>query len=289
MQIYVNLALGLLTCSIVPYIMNKFYEWKKERELCNKINLERVYDWGKVDAIIEDELKDSSFEQTYEIDQIILEYSAIFKNIGLLFMFGMLIPGAWFIACISTYIGRKAFFNRLILFTKRPLPRGAQDIGSWEKILQIINVISIFFTAALNGYNTRVLEWASFPTDRHDKEVFAFYVFAFAGMAIRMLAYLLVSEVSGTFSQIFRRQKNRTAIVKKDNFLAQTQRCGMHMVVPDQMNEMLAKNKQALKAKRAKQEQDALTTTSKDKVIPEIKKLETIKEEKSEDVQNENL
>merc|ERR1739848_41772 len=99
-------------------------------------------------------------------------------------MFGILVPVGWIIACISTYVARKSFFSRLILFTKRPAPRGAQDIGSWEKILQIVNILAIFFSAALNGYNTKVLEWAEWPKNRENQKIFAFYIFAFAGLFI---------------------------------------------------------------------------------------------------------
>ena len=251
-QIYINIAVGLLGTWLLPWVQWKQHHRAINSELRHTINLERVYEWGKVDAIIEDELKMETFNKTYEIDQIILEYSALFKQLSMMFMFGATVPAGWICCSFSNYVSRTTFMNKLLLFTKRPTPRGAEDIGSWETIMQIANIIGIFFSAGLCGYCMKVFEHDNVDSLIDDKtKVNTFYIFVFIGLFIRVLAYLLIPETQGNYLKVLRRQKNITALIQNNNFLSQTQRSGMPMTVPDYIEDRLAKSKKTARDKKS--------------------------------------
>lgn len=120
--------------------------------------MNRFYNWGKIDKIIEEEMKLENFQQTPEIDDILYKYANLFKQVSLLFFFGMIYPPAFIICWLTNCIDKKMLMTRLLKFVKRPVPRGCQDIGNWEKILNYISMLSIFFTAGLAAFNLHVFE-----------------------------------------------------------------------------------------------------------------------------------
>ena len=102
-----------------------------------------------------------------EREYMLQEYDAttdsitIFADIAIQFGFSTLFICALPIACacslVSNHVKAKLQSWKLLTMYQRPVPQGAQDIGSWHKILSIISVLSVLTNAGLICFTMDVL------------------------------------------------------------------------------------------------------------------------------------
>ena len=54
------------------------------------------------------------------------------------------------------------FYRKMLTFYQRPVPIGAQDIGSWQVIFSLVSVVSVITNAAIVCFTMDVLEQYSY-------------------------------------------------------------------------------------------------------------------------------
>ena len=97
--------------------------------------VQRDYDWGQVDTIIEKEWERPSYKVTKEVDSVVLEYQKIVLLFTAVSMFGATFPLGFALAFIISASALKIDRFKFIYTYRRPTPQGAQNIGSWSELL----------------------------------------------------------------------------------------------------------------------------------------------------------
>lgn len=103
-----------------------------------------------------------------EEDYILLEYNATLDNIssfadtaiqfGFATLFISALPIASFLSLFSNYVKVKMLAWKLCKFYQRPIPLGAEDIGVWLVIFQLISVVSVVTNAGLICFTMDTLD-----------------------------------------------------------------------------------------------------------------------------------
>ena len=76
---------------------------------------------------------------------------------GFTVLFITALPIATFFSLVSNYVKLKVQTWKLITFYQRPVPHGAQDIGTWQDIFNIISVVAVVTNAAIICFTMDVL------------------------------------------------------------------------------------------------------------------------------------
>jgi len=114
----------------------------------------------KADKKYQEETKGAEGKLTpAERDYVLLEYNTTLDNIsnfadtaiqfGFATLFISALPIASFLSLVSNYVKVKMLAWKLCKFYQRPIPIGAQDIGTWLTIFQFIAVVSVITNAGL--------------------------------------------------------------------------------------------------------------------------------------------
>lgn len=124
----------------------------------NDFLLKRDYDWGEIDSVIEKEWQKESFQITVEVDGVLGEYLEITLLFSFISMFGQIFPlgftFAFLIMCCELYIDK----YKLIHYIKRPIPKGASDIGSWAIVLEIVSYVSIIVNIGILTFTSGTVD-----------------------------------------------------------------------------------------------------------------------------------
>lgn len=98
---------------------------------------------GGVVSDAEEEFRRPRFENVFQ------DYNELSVQFGFLSLFSAAFPIAPILALINNYIEVRSDGLKLLLSFRRPWPVGAEDIGSWYTIFDIIGVLSIFSNAGI--------------------------------------------------------------------------------------------------------------------------------------------
>ena len=130
----------------------------KNALLGRKFLIKRTYEWGEADQIIEKEWEKIPFQLTVEVDGVLSEYLEITLLLSFIAMFGQVFPlgftFGFLILCSELFIDKYKLLNQI----RRPTPKGASDIGSWEWVISFMSYMSIIV-------NVSVLTFTSGTTD----------------------------------------------------------------------------------------------------------------------------
>ena len=108
-----------------------------------------------MDHIIEQEAKLEAFQTTNEVDGVLKEYMEVLIQFTSISFFGVSFPLSLTLGYLTmvSQIGIDQY--KLVKFYRRPIPKGARDIGTWQVIIDIISFLSIFINAGLITYNSK--------------------------------------------------------------------------------------------------------------------------------------
>ena len=99
----------------------------------------------------EEQFRRPRFENVFQ------DYSELSVQFGFLSLFSAAFPVAPLLALLSNYIEVRSDGLKLLLSFRRPWPVGAEDIGSWYTIFDIIGVLSIFSNAGIISWTMDIL------------------------------------------------------------------------------------------------------------------------------------
>lgn len=130
---------------------------------------------------------------------------------GFTLLFITALPCASFFSLLNNYVKTKFTAWKLCKLYQRPIPRGAQDIGSWQTILAILSVASVITNAALVCFTMDVL-WGYSLQGR----VWIFIGFQWVLIAIQYITQAIIPDVpEGVLLQEQRVQFFEEKIVNK--------------------------------------------------------------------------
>lgn len=163
-------------------------------------------------------------------------------------MFGNVFPIAFLIAYFTNAIERYSTMYSLLKQSRRPIPWGAKDIGSWERMCDIISYVGIFVNAGLMAFTYHTFEddceeHKDFLCTNDIKRLITFYAAAAIGMVVKIIASLYFSSTPDNYIDLIIRQSNRSKVISADNKLPQLSRAGFHMMIPKNLQNQLNKNK----------------------------------------------
>lgn len=181
------------------------------------IGIPRRYAWGRVDEIIEDEFKKEEYMASAEIDGVLKDYSEVTIQFSSLSFFGMIFPLSFIMSYFTSILEihlDKIFY---MYYIRRPVPRSAADIGSWEYILEAISFFTIFVNAGLVVFTAEAfkeINYVVFPNDKYKTidtfsvrmKYFVFVVFVL--LFIKMLLAVLIPDIPDNLQNIIARHEN---------------------------------------------------------------------------------
>lgn len=139
------------------------------------------------------------------------DYNQICVQYGFMTLFISACPFLPFIALVQNIVEIKKDGNRMLRDARRPFPVGAQDIGSWYSIFEIISVIAVFTNCFVVFFTMDIF-------DHFDSSlrVWLCFIFIVVTFCSRALATCLICDSPIEISiQLQRQQFLESKIIKK--------------------------------------------------------------------------
>ena len=137
---------------LIPAIKQKIAKGREVKEP------PRNYSWGRIDKTIMQERFLDKYETTPEVDGTLGDYGELVIQFTYLSLFGMAFPISYLISYFTNLCEIHLDMYHLINQSRRPIPKGCEDIGSFHSILQVVAFQSIFFNAATVTFTLRAFE-----------------------------------------------------------------------------------------------------------------------------------
>ena len=180
-----------------------------------KFIIKREYDWGDIDHVIEQEWEKTSYQTTLEVDGVLNDYLAIVLSFSFLSMFGQVFPMGFLLGFFALAAEMQVNKKNLIYFMKRPTPKGAQDIGSWENILEMMSYAAIVvncyvLTFTSDSVDIIVINYFSKNIESlEDFQYIAFLIFTvliIGLLAIKKICAMCIDDIPRQTQEILDRQ-----------------------------------------------------------------------------------
>lgn len=145
-----NIVVGNLTEIGVPALM----QWLSAR---GEKKAEE-YDFEELTEIEREAFKDS-----YDESGTFSDYAELMMQIGLTTLFVASFPLAPILSFVGNYVEIRIDAWKLCQLSKRPEPKSAEDIGTWQSILEVMALASVLSNSALIAYTssmTQDLSWS---------------------------------------------------------------------------------------------------------------------------------
>lgn len=127
---------------LIPYVKYRIREAEENRD-----DGTRSSSGGKIEYTQAE--KGYILEQYDPIMGTLMEYAEIAVQFGYITLFVVAFPLAPLLALASNYVESRSDAFKLLTQMQRPVPRGAEDIGSWQLVFTIITCISVVTNSAL--------------------------------------------------------------------------------------------------------------------------------------------
>ena len=79
----------------------------------------------------------------------LMDYAELAVQFGYVTLFVVAFPLAPFLALANNYVECRSDAFKLLTQMRRPVPRGAEDIGSWQGVFTVITCIGVVTNSAL--------------------------------------------------------------------------------------------------------------------------------------------
>lgn len=150
-----------------------------------------------------------------ELDVIFQNYLDQAVGFGYMTLFAAALPAAPMVALMSDYICDKMDAYVLLFWYQRPIPKSAEDIGTWQSVFTIIAIISVLTNAGLIVFTMKILVGWSY--------VGKFWVFIGMILFCYFFQYLLqlaIPDEPTEFKLQIKRIKYMNEVVLKQDELA---------------------------------------------------------------------
>lgn len=157
-----------------------------------------------------------------ERDYMLMQYDPMLESIqnyadtavqyGFTMLFITALPCASFFSLVNNYAKVKFNAWKLVTFYQRPIPGGAQDIGTWQSIFNIVSIAAVITNAGLICFTMDVL-WDVFDLTRR---VWIFIGFQWVLISIQFLTQYFIPDVPEAVEiQLQRREFINLKVIEK--------------------------------------------------------------------------
>mmetsp|Transcript_27752 Transcript_27752/g.59816 ORF Transcript_27752/g.59816 Transcript_27752/m.59816 type:complete len:763 (-) Transcript_27752:195-2483(-) len=134
-----------------------------------------------------------------EQDYMLMDYDGLVEGIqnyadttiqyGFLMLFITALPCAAFVSLVGNYFKAKLNLWKLVTFYQRPVPTGAQDMGTWLSIFQFLSTAAVVTNSALICFTMDVLPYGAAG------KLWVFIGFQWALITTQFLAQEIITDV----------------------------------------------------------------------------------------------
>lgn len=203
----VGFALGFLEI-LLPAILGIIFK--------KNYPIKRTYEWGNIDMLVEKEWDRAPYQITSEIDGVLKEYLKIALLVTAVSMFGTAFPLGFVLAYFTMSSSIKIDKFKLLNYMRRPVPKGASDIGFWSNILEIVNNLSIVANISILAFTSSSIDTVVHTifgytleqkkTQEYQSTKYLIYtVFLLLMFLIKKIIQIQVSDVPRETKQILQR------------------------------------------------------------------------------------
>jgi len=234
----INMFVGQMAEVGLPWLKGKVSIFLEQRQLAKKGELikERL-------PQAEEESKLMSYESTFD------DFNEMAIQFGYCTLFAPAFPAAALAALLNNIVEIRTDALKLLKEYQRPTPRGANDIGMWFYILEVINYLSVITNAALIVYtSTEINNWFDGSLTLADKIWFAVLVEHFLFLFKWVLSLLIPDAPKWVRVEYARRQywKERTLYnrrVDDEHEEEEFNRVHQHVLARKESQRLLVKKK----------------------------------------------
>lgn len=184
-----RLLTGNLSETLGPYIKGYLRKREEEKEAVMEAPMSRV----------EEEF---NYEPYDEMMGSLEDYAELSIQFGYVTLFVTAFPVAPLLAYISNYIEIRVDGYKILWNHRRPIPQGAEDIGTWQDIFYLTSIFAVITNAGVICFTMDVFDFES-DTNR----VWFFIVFQYAIIAIMgLFAYIVEDVPDDVIIQLKRRE-----------------------------------------------------------------------------------
>lgn len=144
-----------------------------------------------------------------DIDGTYWDYLEIMIQFGYLLLFGLAFPLCFFLAFVNDIIEHQVDRAKLVYYTRRPLPIGAESIGVWRVILYFLATIGVFTHAGILCITAETF------SDDSDEQFKEFLWCSIIFLIIRWSIGYIITDVPKKYIYVIKRHENIA-----DKFLA---------------------------------------------------------------------
>jgi anoctamin-10 len=186
-----------------------------------------------------------NYQVSIELDGTIQDYMELMIQYGFLAMFSLAFPLAFLLAFVNNIIEIQVDKAKILRFTKRPIPKVAASIGSWQQIVELISFSSIFANAGLicftsaSFYNDRLPKKGLTALESYDRTLVnlqSFVGMSFFFLGIRFLLDFLIEDIPANVQQVLARHtvtKKKFMIGKGLSAESRIARAAVHFWLPE--------------------------------------------------------
>ena len=131
------------------------------------------------------------------------DYAELVVQLGFLSLFVVCFPLAPFFAVLSNLVEVKVDLYKLTEMCQHPIPRGAQDIGTWQYFIMITMYTAVITNAALFAFTTDTMSAYSFEI-----KMIAFISFILAIGLLKIMTAWFIPDVPVELKKIRQRHKS---------------------------------------------------------------------------------
>ncbi|KAL4509164.1 hypothetical protein ABPG72_018095 [Tetrahymena utriculariae] len=168
-----------------------------------------IHPFREIDNYIKDQFDLESYTTNREIDGTVSDYMELVIQFAFLSLFGLAFPTSFLLAFVNNILEIQVDKAKLIYISRRPIPTGASDIGTWFVLIEIISFLSVFANAGLVAFTSDTVSTS--PTlaqniDKYSKRIFfvTFLIFIF----LKYLVSSLINDVPEKVNIIKKRHNN---------------------------------------------------------------------------------
>ncbi|CAM9486276.1 unnamed protein product [Ascophyllum nodosum] len=197
-------SLGIIFCTRL-FIANTIEVYLPRYRMRTKAKKERAgVDGGVLSTEAEVQYAFSTYD---EMMGSMGDMSEISIQFGYVTLFVVAFPIAPLLAYISNYAEIRIDAKRVLYEYRRPFPRGAQDIGTWQGVLTAIATVAVATNAALILFTAAKWDWSG------ENVVWGFVVWQYCVFVIMAVFAVFVKDVPQAVSIQLERQKFITSKV----------------------------------------------------------------------------
>jgi hypothetical protein len=188
MLLGLNIVVGQLQEVVIPFALSKAKMWWYVRQ----------------NRVIEKDLP--KHEREYQLNQhegTFDEYSEMIIQYGYITLFAAAFPLAPLLAVVNNYIEMRSDTWKWLTSYNKPVPRGADDIGGWYTIMEVLAVFSVITNCLLIAYSFPTLH--SFFTDPYYIIVFV-VILEHIIFLIKYLIAMFVPDVPADIRKILAKE-----------------------------------------------------------------------------------